>query len=446
MTERILSACTWELGPSRQLSTTEADWKYSLTKQDFWAGTPAGGDLKTGKNGQWAYKPATLGLSDPMYVTGHYETRTKDYICYYGYCQFDDVSTPANLTTNDQYSVARMLTDNTGSGPLPTKFLELRARWTKGTGGAANSVALQVTQGNTATGKKLSSYYAVPTNWLYWAIRIKPSDHTGEFFIANGTPWTLASVGTFTMDTGTSYPEAPPIPCTWFRGVGKGSDAGLNVIDDDFIVSEMDAGDTPVNHIQGILYQPDCNVENAWTGDYRDVDDENDSTVTGTDSLEIVPTATGDRETFRFKTEPAGTVLGVRLSFEQALDAPTHTLSAFILGAANRKEWANPAKGYTPSAFPSVYRCFAGRQLLQTPEPTPVAWTLAKFNDLRAGLQAIDTINDCGEFYAIAIGTGLTRPTATGASPGTCTTGETVPPAAVASMVIPRRINTLLRM
>jgi len=443
MTERILSACTWELGPCRQLSSAEADWLYSFGKQDFWAGLPAGGSLQTGKNGQWAYKPATLGLSDPMYVTGHYETRTKDYICYYGYCQFNDVTDPTKLTTNDQYSVARMLTDNTGGGPLPTTFLELRARWTKGT---PNSVALQVTQGNNSTGKKLSSYYAVPTNWLYWAIRIKPSDHTGEFFIANGTPWTLASVGTFTMDTGTSYPEAPPIPCTLFKGGGKGSDAGLNVIDDDFIVSEMDAGDAPVNHIQGILYQPDCNVENAWTGDYRDVDDENDSTVTGTDSLEIVPTATGDRETFRFKTEPSGTVMGVRLSFELAQMGTTHTLSAFILGAANRKEWTNPAKGYTPSPFPSVYRCFAGRQLLETPEPTPVAWTLAKFNDLRAGLQAINSSDDCGEFYAIAIGTGLTRPTATGASPGTCTTGETVPPAAVASMVIPRRINTLLRM
>jgi len=279
-------------------------------------------------------------------------------------------------------------------------------------------------------------------NTVHWAVL----DHD----VAAGTARLIVDgVAGASVATGVVQTTAHHLRDNRFIG-GKGTDKAPKVVYDTFCTAQGDAdADRPPTSMRQILYQPVCDVigETEWTGDHRDVDDENDVDVTdtSTDANVIAPTGAGQKQIFAFDdlvSEPAqtATVEAVLLIWEQA--------TTTFLGNNQAPKWDShkPFARTTSSTLtdfsgdygsghqPDGDRLWFSRLLQVTPEG--LTWTAALFNQFQAGLESKGTGNEsCGELYAIPIGEFIDRPAATASGAPLCT--ENPPGAAPAAAVAP---------
>jgi len=425
---RALWMCGFELGPARHVYNNSSVRGFSVAQQDTIFVQGASQDIQDADtdpnaivhSGRYAYMPARAGFGDATAAVG-FKTRTQDVLWQHVWIHVTGFDNPGNVALNDRYIVARLTSDSSIS-----EYYEFICEVTgKDASGNPNLVAFELAHydGTNHTEVFQSGNFSIPSGWVLLAFKRDFSTGQGSFYV-NGT-----QVGTnFTFSSTANSDEVLLYALVFIAG--KGSDGGLRGVFDDLLVTDSASTDSPLTDYQIILQQPICNVENEWTGDYRDVDDENDAADPGGQETNVItPTALDDRETFKFATVAGTTptIMGARLSHIATGNA--HGLSAWILGASQRQDDTSPpGRGYTDLVTGDSYWA-AGWQFPQTPEPTPQDWTPTLANDFRGGVIAVgDASISVGEVYLQLVGINLTRPAKTPDPASPCSTGEAVPP------------------
>lgn len=203
-------------------------------------------------------------------------------------------------------------------------------------------------------------------------------------------------------------------PASGFVG-GKGSDSGLSMKFDDFCTCDgADWTDLPPTNTAVILHQPNQDVTpNQWTpspgqgSHFRNWDDENDDLADYQSADCLTPTGAGTREFMNVVDKnAAGTVEGCRTVFDVNKNYPHR-----VYGKTSGGSWIDLGLGVPNSGAPTGDNwVWAGRQMATTPEAA--AWTNILFDQLQVGLEQGGAVVECYALSVMAVGPGLTMPTA----------------------------------
>src|SRR3990172_2838488 len=234
-------------------------------------------------HGRYAYRPVVAGVGEMLDMIGDYHPRQRDIIWFTAYLAVQGFDNRGNLPSgsDDRYRgpTLGIFNDSTGLN------LQLKARRLNGT----EQVQWFLYRGDTELGIA-SAQLTPPTGFVRVQVKYTVSTRAWNTYY-NG-----ASQASGTAAVGTTFNEWMTVRNV--RRDGKGTDAGPHIIYDSLIVSDAESGDT-ADALMAVMYQPDCNVISEFTGDFRDVDDDNDDAPVVGD--EVDPTATGQMEAFRFK-------------------------------------------------------------------------------------------------------------------------------------------------
>jgi len=419
--------CGYEGGPVRDEVAALGAKARSHLHQDCWGGGSesvdtgytiqdgdAGADVHCGR---YAVRLVGLGFGDLAAFRGHaLAITTKPVVFSVRHQQIGFDSAPVAADLNSYYGVAACWKDQISppaNAAVEITFKLVSISPLKMVYTVHLNNTLKIT-GTTQFDLPMSS-----GSWNWVQVSVDGSGNL-ELFV-NDT-----SEGTGSGATGTLEPYILPEAVMLAGGKGSGDKSARHKFCDMGVSDSASPDPTtrPASSTVIIGHQPvaDVSGEDGWTGDpdasnqYRNWDDENDDCAVAADKNS--PPSVGATQVSEIANAPGSpTIQAVRIMYATA-EMPTlqirHTLRLNV--GSGFQEYTNPLYGFWNTAA-SPYEMWVGQHFAQTPEATPQNWTLALFNALQAGVKAVDTTRHVCELYAIAIGTGLTRPAKTPCPP-----------------------------
>lgn len=402
----------FEAGPNRKTQTSSATNALStFVTQDIWQNissvnsfniidADAGGSPHCGR---YALKPVNLGFGDPGKFVGYTYSRSGTTIWWSQRVKVDGFDSMTNLAVTQVYTVGKF-NYNDGVRDSGNKYMGFGLTVVDATTPQLSWSLLYFNSDNSYNSTLITSGtpFTPSSGWVWLQAELNTSTGDIKFFVDD------TQIGV-TINPGGTWSSVPAIRYSASMTSGKSSDSGIKV--SFCCMGSNDSNGTianarPPSTIKVILHQPEANQTHQWSGaGYLDVADE--AATCPRYSNTIIASNIGDVDLYNIKDKnAAGTVESIHIVFDQSSPGanPAHTIRARISGGTYQ-DYTSPKFSIASAGG----RYWVGQEFQQTVEASPVNWTNSLFNTLDAGLKAVDTTNDMGEFYVTAIGPNLVR-------------------------------------